>query len=149
LLLLSLLIVLASANGDSTPRTCQTRLCCKPDTTHLKGIPSVDELKWVDWLPNGSHLIFSPIAKVSDDDGMLQYKVTKQRCSEAGFDFIGTFVVGIREMHHIVCIVFNQKDPQSRKKALWLIRTLIQEATVPGWGEYRSQYPQHRNNRLR
>jgi hypothetical protein len=30
----------------------------------LQGIPSVTELKWVDWLPNGSHLFFSPIAKV-------------------------------------------------------------------------------------
>ena len=104
----------------------------------LQGIPSVDELKWVDWLPNGSHLFFSPIAKVSGDDGMLQYKITKQRCQEAGVDFIGTFVVGMREMHHIVCIVFDRKDPKSRKKALWLIRTLIQDAAAHGWGEYRT-----------
>ena len=49
----------------------------------------------VDWLPNGAHLFFSPIAKVSGDDGVAQYKVTRQRCEEAGFDFIGTFVVGM------------------------------------------------------
>ena len=33
----------------------------------LQGIPSIDELNWVDWLPNGSHLFFSPIAKVTGD----------------------------------------------------------------------------------
>ncbi|KAK5112174.1 hypothetical protein LTR85_011607 [Meristemomyces frigidus] len=104
----------------------------------LQGIPSTTELKWVDWLPNGAHLFFSPIAKVSGDDGVAQYEVTRTRCEEAGFDFIGTFVVGMREMHHIVCIVFNRKDPSSRKRAHWLIRTLIDDAAERGWGEYRT-----------
>lgn len=64
----------------------------------LQGIPTFDELRWVDWLPNGSHLFFSPIAKVSGDDAMLQYSVTLKRCLEAGVDFIGDFVIGMREM---------------------------------------------------
>lgn len=100
----------------------------------LQGIPSVDELKWVDWLPNGSHLFFSPIAKVSGEDAVGQYELTRRRCEEAGFDFIGTFVVGMREMHHIVCIVFDRKDPQSKRNAHWLIRTLIDDAAAKGWG---------------
>ncbi|KAH8652730.1 putative D-lactate dehydrogenase [Tricladium varicosporioides] len=104
----------------------------------LQGIPSVDELKWVDWLPNGAHLFFSPITKISGDDAMLQYRVTKKRCQEAGFDFIGTFVVGMREMHHIVCIVFDREDVESKRKAHWLIRTLIQDCAEHGWGEYRT-----------
>ncbi|KAH0015685.1 FAD-linked oxidase-like protein, partial [Aureobasidium melanogenum] len=104
----------------------------------LQGIPSTTELRWVDWLPNGAHLFFSPIAKVSGDDGVAQYQVTRQRCEEAGFDFIGTFVVGMREMHHIVCIVFDRKDPDSRRRAHWLIRTLIDDAAKRGWGEYRT-----------
>jgi hypothetical protein len=65
----------------------------------LAGIPTFDELKWVDWMPNGAHLFFSPITKVSGDDGMLQYSVTKKRCQEAGIDFIGTFVVGSSPGH--------------------------------------------------
>lgn len=60
----------------------------------LQGIPTFDELKWVDWLPNGAHLFFSPISQISGDDGMLQYSVTKKRCAEAGIDFIGTFTIG-------------------------------------------------------
>ncbi|KAK4890867.1 hypothetical protein LTR27_010440 [Elasticomyces elasticus] len=104
----------------------------------LQGIPSTTEFKWVDWLPNGAHLFFSPIAKVSGDDGVAQYEVTRRRCEEAGLDFIGTFVVGMREMHHIVCIVYDRKDPASRKKALWLLRTLIDDSAERGWGEYRT-----------
>ncbi|PSS27642.1 hypothetical protein M430DRAFT_91627 [Amorphotheca resinae ATCC 22711] len=104
----------------------------------LQGIPTFDELRWVDWLPNGAHLFFSPIAKISGDDATLQYQVTKKRCDEAGLDFIGDFVVGMREMHHIVCIVFDREDPESKKKAHWLIRTLIDDCAAYGWGEYRT-----------
>ncbi|KAJ5382474.1 hypothetical protein N7517_000385, partial [Penicillium concentricum] len=104
----------------------------------LQGIPTFDELKWIDWVPNGAHLFFSPISKVSGDDAMLQYSVTKKRVREAGLDFIGTFTVGLREMHHIVCIVFDRKDPDSKKRAHWLIKILIEDCAAHGWGEYRT-----------
>lgn len=73
---------------------------CVLHTRHqtLQGIPTFDELKWLNWVPNGAHLFFSPISKISGDDAMLQYSVTKKRCLEAGLDFIGTFCVGMREM---------------------------------------------------
>lgn len=67
----------------------------------LRGHPTFDELKWVDWLPDGAHLFFSPIAPVSGADAKLQYEITKSRVLEAGFDFIGTFTVGMREMQYV------------------------------------------------
>lgn len=60
----------------------------------MRGIPSFDELSWVDWVPNGAHLFFSPIAPVSGVHAALQYSLTKKRCAEAGIDFIGTFIIG-------------------------------------------------------
>ncbi|EXJ69406.1 uncharacterized protein A1O5_07442 [Cladophialophora psammophila CBS 110553] len=104
----------------------------------LQGIPTMTELKWVDWLPNGAHLFFSPIAKVTGEDAVAQYEVTRRRSEEFGFDFIGTFIVGMREMHHIVCIVFDKKDPDSRQRAHRLIKILIDDAAARGWGEYRT-----------
>ncbi|KEZ46924.1 Vanillyl-alcohol oxidase [Scedosporium apiospermum] len=104
----------------------------------LQGIPTTAELEWVNWLPNGAHLFFSPIAKVTGDDAVAQYKLTRQRCEEAGFDFIGTFCVGMREMHHIVCLVFDRNDPDSCRRAHWVITTLIDDAAKRGWGEYRT-----------
>jgi hypothetical protein len=44
----------------------------------------------------------------------------------------------MREMHHIVCIVFNRKDLGSKKRALSLVQTLIKDAAEKGWGEYRT-----------
>ena len=57
----------------------------------------------MDWLPNGAHLFFSPISPTSGEDAVKQYQMTVKRCAEFGFDYIGTLVVGLRELHHIVC----------------------------------------------
>lgn len=73
-------------------------------------------------------------AKVSGDDGWEQYQITRKRCDEFGFDTICNFVVGMREMHHIVCIVFDRKDADSRKRAHKLIRAPIDDAAARGWG---------------
>lgn len=104
----------------------------------LQGIPTFDELKWVDWIPNGAHLFFSPVAEITGDAANLQYSITKKRVIEAGFDFIGTFTVGMREMHHIVCLVFDRKSEEQRNRMHILIRTLIDDCAAHGWGEYRT-----------
>lgn len=57
-----------------------------------------DELKWIDWIPNGAHLFFSPISKILGKEAMLQYSITKKRVREADIEFVGTFTVGMREM---------------------------------------------------
>ncbi|CAG7932609.1 unnamed protein product [Penicillium olsonii] len=113
---------------------------CVLHTRHktLQGIPTYDELKWIDWVPNGAHIFFSPISKISGNDAMLQYSVTKTRIREAGFDFIGTFTVGMREMHHIVCLVFNRKSPEEKQRVHALVKTLIADCAAHGWGEYRT-----------
>ncbi|KAJ5884877.1 hypothetical protein N7495_009387 [Penicillium taxi] len=104
----------------------------------LRGIPTFDELKWIDWVPNGAHLFFSPISKVSGDDAMLQTNITKKRVIEAGFDYIGDFCIGMREMHHIVCLVFDRTNAEEKKRLHQLIKTLIDDCAAHGWGEYRT-----------
>lgn len=116
-----------------------------PEASHVL---TDEELRWVDWLDNGAHLLFFPISKISGEDAGLQFSVTRKRCEEAGIDFIATFIVGMREMYHsepfffelagtlrggisvkeqtVFCILFNQEDQQQQKKALWLIKTLIE-----------------------
>ena len=44
----------------------------------------------------------------------------------------------MRELHHIVCIVFNRKDPEMRRRAHWLMTTLVDDCATKGWGEYRT-----------
>ncbi|KAK7208224.1 FAD-linked oxidase-like protein [Myxozyma melibiosi] len=104
----------------------------------LRGIPSYDELNWLDWEPNGVHLFFAPISQVSGADAMKQYEISKRRFDEAGFDFVGTFTIGMREMHHIISVIFPRGNEERKKAAVWLIRTLIDDCAKMGWGEYRT-----------
>jgi hypothetical protein len=119
-------------DGKPSPGVLATR------SKTMRGIPTYDELKWVDWLPNGAHLFFSPIAEVTGDAAMLQYEVTRKRVLEYGFDFIPDFCVGMREMHHIVCMVYNRESADERHRAHQCIRKLIDDCAAYGWGEYRT-----------
>lgn len=64
----------------------------------MAGIPTYDELKWVDWVPNGAHFFFSPISEVRGEAATRQYEICKKRIIEAGFDVIVDFIVGMREV---------------------------------------------------
>ncbi|RAL60040.1 hypothetical protein DID88_000666 [Monilinia fructigena] len=104
----------------------------------LQGIPTFDELCWVDWLPNRAHIFFSPISKISGEDATKQYEIAQKMTLEAGFDFFGTFTIGMREMHHIICLVFDGENEDQKRRIHKLIRELIQACADNGWGEYRT-----------
>ncbi|CAK9782305.1 FAD-linked oxidase-like protein [Cutaneotrichosporon oleaginosum] len=104
----------------------------------MRGVPTFDELKWVDWVPNGAHFFFSPIAEVRGEAATRQFQITKKRLLEHGFDVIVDFIIGMREMHHIVCVVYDRTRPEERARALTVVRQLIDECAANGWGEYRT-----------
>ena len=129
----------------------------------LQGIPSIDELTWVDWKPNGSHIAFSPIAPVTGrmraaagsrscrsrlllmwhpwalgDDAAAQFEMTQRLCDKYGLDLIADFIIGMREMHHIVEIVFDREDAEMRRKVHLCLKEMIDEGAAKGWGEYRT-----------
>lgn len=81
------------------------------------GTPDLEELKWVNWMPNGSHIAFSPIAPIRGTDAKNLYDLAKKRHYEAGIDLMPAFCVGLREMHLIVEIVFDSADVEMKGKA--------------------------------
>lgn len=50
------------------------------------------------WLPNGGQLLWAPISKVSGEDAKKQHDVAKKLITEFGFDYLGAFAVGMREL---------------------------------------------------
>lgn len=102
------------------------------------GIPSLDEMKLMDWLPNGAHGAFSPISAVDGADAMRQSAMVKARSDEYGKDYAAQFCIGLREMHHICLFLYDKSKQSDRKEALDLMRVLINEAAAEGYGEYRT-----------
>ncbi|KAI8650209.1 hypothetical protein LRP88_14701 [Fusarium phalaenopsidis] len=102
------------------------------------GIPDLHELAWLNWLPNGGHVFFSPVASIRERDAMKLLKIAKQRHQEAGLDIFPAYCIGLREMHLIVNIVYDRGNPKSRNAAIQCMRDMIDDAAKEGYGEYRT-----------
>lgn len=102
------------------------------------GEPDLRELDWVLWLPNGSHTAFSPISPITGPDAVKQYNFTKRLHQKWGFDYFPTFCPGGREMHHIVMIIYDRMDLDSRRRATAMMEELVAEGAKLGMGEYRT-----------
>ncbi|KAM7213819.1 hypothetical protein V8F06_010815 [Rhypophila decipiens] len=102
------------------------------------GIPDIHELRWVNWTPNGSHIAFSPVSPIRGTDATALFKLGKDLHDKYNIDFFPAFIVGLREMHLIVEIVFDRADAQKKKEALDCLRELVHEAAKLGYGEYRT-----------
>lgn len=80
----------------------------------LRGVPNTYELGWLNWTcERGSLLGFSPISPATGADANKQYEMVRRRFHEFGFDYIGTFVVGWRELHHIGMFSLHGKFVQA------------------------------------
>jgi 4-cresol dehydrogenase (hydroxylating) flavoprotein subunit len=102
-----------------------------------RGIPNMTTLKMLDWLPNAGHLDFSPVSPTSGAHAMKLYRLLKTRLSEQGYDFIGGCLVGWREMHTIVPLLYDIGDPLARQRTHQLFGRLVDECAAAGYGEYR------------
>ncbi|MDP6182772.1 MAG: FAD-linked oxidase C-terminal domain-containing protein, partial [Gammaproteobacteria bacterium] len=67
-----------------------------------------------------------------------QFHFMRDKCHEFGFDYIGEFLVGWRDMHHILMLVFDRNDEEQKRAVKALFRVLVEEATRQGYGEYRT-----------
>jgi 4-cresol dehydrogenase (hydroxylating) len=102
------------------------------------GIPSVDELALMDYIPNGGHVCFSPISAPDGKDALHQFDMVKKRSDEYALDYAAQFIIGLREMHHICLFLFDTKSPKMKEDTFEMTRTLIREAAAEGYGEYRT-----------
>ncbi|GAA6003646.1 FAD-binding oxidoreductase [Rhodotorula paludigena] len=102
------------------------------------GVPTFRELAWHQWIPNAGELFFAPISGVSGSDARAQVDMCKKITNKYGFDYLGTFYIGQREMHHIVTILWDRSKPEQRIAADKCIRELIRSHAELGYGEYRS-----------
>jgi 4-cresol dehydrogenase (hydroxylating) len=104
----------------------------------MAGIPALTDLKILDWVGNGGHINFSPISPAAGEDALRQYRMVSDLCHEFGQDYLGDIIVGAREMHHIVMLVFDTTSERQKRLNLELCRRLVSDAAHAGYGEYRT-----------
>jgi len=102
------------------------------------GIPNMQEFGLVNWRGGGGHIDFAPISPSTGEDAVKQYHLARDRVGEYGFDYIGGFAIGWREMHHLVGLNFNRADAEEKRRARKAFGLLIDDAAAAGYGEYRT-----------
>lgn len=102
------------------------------------GVPVLTELQWLNWVPNGAHLFFSPIAPTRGRDARTLHDIISGLHAKHGIDTFPTLCVAGREMHYIANIVYNRGDPDEKGRVVKLMREMIAECARKGFGEYRT-----------
>ncbi|KAI0130442.1 hypothetical protein BJ170DRAFT_314997 [Xylariales sp. AK1849] len=102
------------------------------------GIPELHELNWCNWVPNGSHVAFSPVSPIRGTDALALLDIARSRHQEFNIDLFPAFLMGVREMHLIIEIVFDRRNPESRKAVMKCLRAMVSDAAKLGYGEYRT-----------
>ncbi len=104
----------------------------------MRGVPRLTEYSFVNWVGGGGHIGFSPVSPIRGAEAMKQYAMVKKRLHEHGFDYMSVFAVGWREMHHVVEMVFDRRDPEIKRQAYACFQLMAREAAEAGYGEYRT-----------
>ncbi|KAH8899885.1 glycolate oxidase [Thozetella sp. PMI_491] len=102
------------------------------------GVPVLRELDWLNWVPNGAHLFFSPIAPTRGHDARVLHEIIAAAHARHGFDLFPTLCVAGREMHYIANILYDRGDVDEKKRAIRLMREMIAACAARGFGEYRT-----------
>jgi FAD/FMN-containing dehydrogenase len=102
------------------------------------GVPVLTELAWLNWMPNGAHLFFSPIAPTRGKDARTIHEVVSRAHDRHGFDLFPTLCVAGREIHYIANIIYDRASPDMKRRAVRLMRDMIAECAALGFGEYRT-----------
>ena len=104
----------------------------------MRGIPNMTEFGILNWMPNGAHVGFSPMAAVDGNTALAQYHLARDLAHKYGFDYTGEYIVGWRDMHHVFVIFYSRDNADQKKRVYELMNAMIDDAAARGYGEYRT-----------
>ena len=104
----------------------------------MRGVPRLTEYSFVNWVGGGGHIGFSPVSPINGKEAMQQYIMVRDRLAQYGFDYLSVFAIGWRELHHVIELIFDRRDPEEKRKAYEVFGIMVREAAEAGYGEYRT-----------
>ncbi len=104
----------------------------------MRGEMTLHEFGLYNWRGGGGSAWFAPVAQAKGDDTLEQMDLGKRILGKYGFDYVAEFIVGWRDMHHIIDLLYDKTDPEETKRANQCFDELLTEFTARGWGSYRT-----------
>ena len=80
---------------------------------------------------------FAPVAQARGAETLNQMELAKSILNEHGLDYVAEFIVGMRDLHHIVDVLFDREDPAETAAAHACFDKLLTEFAKRGYAVYR------------
>lgn len=103
----------------------------------MRGDMDLREFNLYNWRGGGGSLWFAPVSQARGSETLKQMELTKRILAKHGLDYTGEFIVGMREMHHIVDMLFDKTDAEMTKAAYACFDELVTTFSAEGYGTYR------------
>lgn len=104
----------------------------------MRGKPNLGEFGLYNWRGGGGSMWFAPVSQARGSETLKQMRMAKSILAKYGFDYVGEFIVGWRDMHHVIDLLFDRTDPEETRKAYACFDELLQTFAKEGYGVYRA-----------
>jgi 4-cresol dehydrogenase (hydroxylating) flavoprotein subunit len=104
----------------------------------MRGGMDMREFNLYNWRGGGGSMWFAPVSQARGSETLNQMALAKRILGKYGLDYNGEFVVGTRDMHHILDVLFDRTDPDMTKAAYQCFDELVTEFASRGYGSYRT-----------
>lgn len=107
----------------------------------MRGYMTMQEFGLYRWRDDrgagGGSMWFAPVTVAKGSETLAQTKLATEILNKYGFDYVGEYIVGLRDMHHIVDVLYDKSDEEETKRAYDCFRELIVEFGKKGYAVYR------------
>lgn len=104
----------------------------------MRGNMNLQEFGLYNWRGGGGSLWFAPVSQSRGSETLKQMEMAQRILKKHGLDYVGEFIVGWRDMHHIIDVLFDRTDPVQMQSAYACFDELLAEFTAAGYGNYRT-----------
>ena len=104
----------------------------------MRGEMTMREFGLYNWRGGGGSMWFAPVSQARGSETMKQMGLAKKVLNKYGIDYVGLFVIGWRDMHHIIDILYDRTLPAEMEKARSCYDELLDDFAREGYGVYRT-----------
>lgn len=104
----------------------------------MKGKPNLGEFDLYNWRGGGGSVWFAPVSQAKGSETLKQMTMAKDILAKYGFDYVGEFIVGWRDMHHVIDLLFDRSDAEQTRQAYACYDELLHTFAREGYGVYRA-----------
>lgn len=122
-------IVTQEEAGDTQPFKYRAQL--------MSGVPNLQEFGLYNWRGGGGSMWFAPVSQARGSECDKQYALAKKILNKHGLDYVGEFIVGWRDMHHVIDVLYDRSSEEETQRANACFNELLDEFEKEGYAVYR------------